>query len=771
MAIENLLSNPRRRGILALVIAVTLVTMVAVQGIERAKSAQRMVGVAIEQSPVGGIHLLEVVAGGGADTAGLLPGDRVQRIGSRLIGSVTDWDRAAGDFERDQPVTFEVEREGQTVQLEVRPGADADWFGFSLLCLAVAVYLSLILVVLMQWTDRLRAKLLLLLALAIATEMALPTLSIGNHLLSNATLCLFYLLTGLEIGLELHLASVIPARSRWLSRRPWLVPLYYVLGLGAALAATLTYLIEEIATVNLFPWTSYQAERLLLTYGVPLWAIAVASILIVQTLSFPDSRGRRQAALVLAGVLPWVAFVFLTTPWVMTNDEVNRWLRIEPLILLCYPLAVFVAIFRYHLLDIELAVRRSLVYTILTGSLLLFFYSSLGAGGALVSQLVGEDGSIWVISGATLILGLLFTPLRRFLHRSIGRRFFPERDETRARLVTLAAELPAEGKLPLMGERLVDGLGEIFAARSVAVCIGGPVTDLLATLASEGPENHEPPSLLSVRDGSVLAVEKAGRTLPASQLMSYDDQFGRYLRVSRAELVVPLSSRERLIGLIVLGGSQAPGGYSSEQVELLDLLSHHVASVLENARLFESATYENLTGLLRREAILEKAAAELDRALRYDRPLTIGIADLDHFKGINDRFGHLAGDGLLKRLAYSIEDSLRHTDAVGRYGGEEFLLVLPETDLEASGAVAEKLLAAVRETGLPIDDECEARVTVSIGLASLAQVREQIHEPSIEDLIAAADHSLYRAKEAGRNRIFPPVRLDSAQTRGATIRA
>src|SRR5262249_24642737 len=178
--------------------------------------------------------------------------------------------------------------------------------------------------------------------------------------------------------------------------------------------------------------------------------------------------------------------------------------------------------------------------------------------------------------------------------------------------------------------------------------------------------------------------------------------------------------------------------------------------VFENARLFESATYESLTGLLRREAALEQLDRELERALRYRRPLAVAMADLDHFKEANDRYGHLARDLLLKRVARVLGSAVRSTDWIGRYGGEEFLLILPETELPGASAVAEKIRTLVQQTSVPMEDGTPARVTISIGIATLDDVAQQGQGKVIaRDLIAAADRSLYAAKGAGRNCIHP----------------
>jgi len=437
-------------------------------------------------------------------------------------------------------------------------------------------------------------------------------------------------------------------------------------------------------------------------------------------------------------------FQLLTVSLERLGLAVPEWLYgLEGLLLLGYPVAFFAAIFRYHLFDIELAARRGLVYMGLTGSLLLVFYAALGAGGALFSHLVEEKASVWTVSAATLLLGLLFTPLRRALQRLIARRFFPERYALRQRLIALAGELPALGKLPRMGEHLVSRLTGIFGARSAALWIADPDSGLLSRLAAAGQAQGEE-CLLPLGDPGIAALQKGGRPVAPRHLPGLDpDGF-----------VVPLvRSGGELTGLLALGRKEGGPAYPAEELDLLSLLAHHVATVFENARLFESATYEGLTGLLRREAVLEQLDQELERALRYGRPLTVVMADLDHFKSVNDRYGHLAGDRLLQSTARGIAAALRSTDRIGRYGGEEFLLVLPETGLAAAGVVAEKIRSFVEATEVPVEGGV-LRATVSIGLAALEELDGAV---TGRNLIAVADRALYEAKRGGRNRVHPRV--------------
>ena len=192
------------------------------------------------------------------------------------------------------------------------------------------------------------------------------------------------------------------------------------------------------------------------------------------------------------------------------------------------------------------------------------------------------------------------------------------------------------------------------------------------------------------------------------------------------------------------------------RVGALALVAHHVGAVFENARLFQSATQDGLTGLQRREPVLEVARRELRRALRYERPLTLGMADIDGFKYINDVNGHLAGDLLLRRVGQVLKNGLRASDVLGRYGGDEFLILLPETDSAAALGVAEKIRARIERERIKMESGVVLQATVSIGLASLADLHG-VQGPTVASLLGMADEALYRAKREGRNRVRLPV--------------
>jgi diguanylate cyclase (GGDEF)-like protein len=718
------------------------------------RSADHRIGVTVRDT-AGGLVIDEVSVRGPAARGGVAKGDRILTVAGRPVGKDADYDAIADSFQRGRPVAFSVRRDGHTIALAIVPGMPAQWLPAALDGIVAICYLALATLALYQRQRDLRASLLVAFSAAVAVELCLPGELVGQHAVALAVSAAFYLLTGVQFGLFVHLVAVTPRRAAWLRRRGWMIPTIYVLGIAVAGVVGATVVAQGMGMRPLI-WTGDQADWFLNSIGLAVWALLIVTILTLQVRAAPVPVERQQAALVLAGATPWAAFMVVTGTLAVAGVDLPDWVFLfQQPFLLCFPVAVFVAIFRYQLLDLELVVRRSMVYTALTGALLLVFYAAVGAGGALLSQWVEGSASVVVVSGATLLLGLLFSPLRSWLQRLIDRRFFPERHAQRQRLVALAAELPALGKVPAMGTYLVGQLTAIFAAQSATLLLADPTSGVLLTVASTvvNPERDFDQSfLLAPDDPGVEALRRARRPMPAPPLARCSASLAQRMHLFTAELVVPVMHQEDLIGLLLLGGKASGETYRAEEVELLTLLAHHIATVFENARLFESATTDGLTGLLRREVAIEQLRRELQRAQRHGRPLAVGMADLDNFKPINDVYGHLVGDALLKLVAQAMRAGLRNADCIGRYGGEEFLLVLPETDRSGAMAVAEKVRATVERIRLPIEDRPSLRVTLSIGLADLTEVRAD-GDVGVESLIARADENLMRAKETGRNRI------------------
>jgi two-component system, cell cycle response regulator len=156
------------------------------------------------------------------------------------------------------------------------------------------------------------------------------------------------------------------------------------------------------------------------------------------------------------------------------------------------------------------------------------------------------------------------------------------------------------------------------------------------------------------------------------------------------------------------------------------------------------ATHDDLTGLWNQAKVRDQLTAEIVRGRRSGEPVAVVLADLDHFKNVNDTHGHLAGDAILREAAARMRRALRASDSIGRYGGEEFLIVLPDCDTEAAIVVAERARACV---AVPMHiGDVDIPFTVSLGVASTRPT-----PAGVDDLIKAADEALYRAKARGRN--------------------
>lgn len=746
-----------RRGFTHLLPLVLLAALYLLKVLHADAASGRRVGFTFD-ADASGITLRDLVPDYPADRAGLRDGDRLLEIAGEPIRSEADYDQVAIGFERHHPVPVVVDRAGQRLELSIEPGIPVSIASLLLDLLVAAAYVALGLVAVRQAGKDVRARLLYFYSLSVAAELVLPSEPVNGIAIGLWSTVAFYLLSGVQMGAEIHLSTLVPERPAWLKARPWVVPLFYIVG-GVVAASTAVALFVETLGGSL-PWTSSQAEFVLLDLGLPVWAATQALILGERFLHHPRRAGRQQAGLVLLGLLPWMGVVFfLAVRQLLNLPPVAVPSALWTLVLLAFPVAVFVAMFRYQLFDIELVIRRSLLYGALTTSLVLFFYAALGAGGALFARtLEGGRESVWVVSAATLGLGLIFNPMRKRMQRLIDRRLFPESEAFRQRVLGLVGELAARGKLPRMGEHLCDELCRIFALESATVWIAAPPMGQLMSLAASGnvPEDSEQTVLLAPDDSGLRALTRGGRPMPSSQLERAGGSLAVRVRGAGAELAVPMLSHGRLVGLLLLGAKRGGDRFVAEEVELLKLLASQAATVFENARLFESATFEGLTGLYRREAVLEILDREWSRSVRYDRPLSIALADLDRFKWINDRHGHLAGDMVLQRVAAELKAHLRETDFIGRFGGEEFLIVLPETQVEGAARLAEKIREHLEGLEIAIEGNESLRVTLSMGVAGRAQVKGD-SKSRARPLLSAADGALYAAKRNGRNRVEAAV--------------
>ena len=219
----------------------------------------------------------------------------------------------------------------------------------------------------------------------------------------------------------------------------------------------------------------------------------------------------------------------------------------------------------------------------------------------------------------------------------------------------------------------------------------------------------------------------------------------------RSYLCLPLLSHMSRLGVLCFYRSDSET-FSAEETSLLSAFARLAAQSIENARLHarteEMAVTDALTGLYNRRWLDGRLQEEVQRSQRFGKSLSILMLDIDHFKRINDQYGHPAGDYVLRRLAEVVASQLREVDIATRYGGEEFVVMLPEADAAAAKHGAERIRRAVAGTSFTLPDGGEINMTVSIGVASYPG-----SAAGAEELIVHADQALYLAKQAGRNRV------------------
>jgi diguanylate cyclase (GGDEF)-like protein len=258
-------------------------------------------------------------------------------------------------------------------------------------------------------------------------------------------------------------------------------------------------------------------------------------------------------------------------------------------------------------------------------------------------------------------------------------------------------------------------------------------------------------------DSLVVQSVRLGASLPVNALevgkRIVFDQATRLKGLASIK-VIPLRAQPlrtedpAVLGTLVLG-SRSPDAFGADRVRQLEVLGQQAAETIQRARLFEAtermATTDGLTGLLNHRTFQGRLDEQLLAAARYGRTLSLLLCDIDHFKSVNDTYGHPVGDQVLREVARVLAREARNTDVVARYGGEEFAVIMPETDTAGAMVIAERIRERVAQL-VTETSQGPLRVTMSLGVASFPA-----HGQKKAELVERADGCLYHAKRHGRN--------------------
>lgn len=270
------------------------------------------------------------------------------------------------------------------------------------------------------------------------------------------------------------------------------------------------------------------------------------------------------------------------------------------------------------------------------------------------------------------------------------------------------------------------------------------------TLMSHLGDASNFPDNLSLDDSEILLMAhdkkesfefEKGRTLPLELKRLDEKVFGQSF------VVVPILNQGEFLGLVHLCGAAGSNGFTNRDVRLIKVFAVQLGAAVKNAQLYEQAITDGMTKLYLHRYFKQRLLDEIKRAARFKRSLALIMVDIDHFKLLNDNYGHQTGDDVLRHVAAILRRAVRTHDLPVRYGGEEFALVLPETDMTGAVAVAERIRRSIENDYLEVSGVV-LKITASFGVSVFPDCADDM-----DSLIKAADVAMYWSKEHGRNQV------------------
>ncbi len=684
------------------------------------------------------LNIISISPDSPAERAGIQPGSTLIAVNNHPITNITELIRTARSSQGRKIIHITVEKDGIPHTISLLPGMPMDYSALFLNLLILIFYISVGLAsirasgihhdtVLLAWFS-------FIVALDITTYINIAYW--GEALLVPFTLFKQELAV-LQFLLLFHLLSKIPKPLSWLSWRhqPGLM---YAGILGLHTFSTLLML--DI----LAPGSSLsQIADFAFNHNLPYisWGIIILILLLVQRYRASEPIHKQQIQWIIYSVIPWV---LLQLSEIVATDA--NWVYspgynlLDKFIHLFFLFGIFTAVFRFNMLDLNDLFPHEYFYTL--GTLLLLTPAGLlilGAANRISRTFNSELGAL---SGglAMAALGYSFWPTRNWLIQFIEDQRWRRRSRLGHELRRLSQVFSTLDDPQDIQRYLTFQLATLLHCRKIVLDLNNRFGDTANPSAAPADDSH------TVQLLPAEFAKELRNPLQLSTAHTKDPRFKRLFE-QQFELIIPLHLNQDNIGYLLISRRLDKQPYNWREIELLNLFAQNIAAKLTNALLSNQVAIDELTGLYRRKAILEM----LEQSLEKEPELAIAMIDLDNFKMVNDQHGHLAGDAVLTQAASAARHQLGKNDLLGRYGGEEFLLLMPKRNIVS----AEQLCENIRQAIAALQHSNTAATTVSIGIATLEEISDhrQSRQKQMLELISIADRRLYQAKSRGKNQV------------------